>query len=81
MLELIKIAESQNKAVMVDYSALNQKDANDLGMTLVYTNDPWDGAIMSYWVLSEDDVNDAEQMLANGVNLFETPLVAWSKNK
>ena len=62
---------------MVDIGLLSNQQAKELGMFEVVTSDPWDGAVLSYWISSQAGVEHAEKLLINGMNFAATPVAIW----
>lgn len=77
MFEMMKIQIVAGKTVMADVGLLSDQQAKELGMFEVVTNDPWDGAIMSYYISSMSGVEHAEKLLVNGMNFAATPVAIW----
>ena len=77
MFEMMKTQIAAGKTVMVDVGLLSDQQAKDLNMIEVVTNDPWDGAIMSYYISSGHGVEHAEKLLFNGMNFATTPVAIW----
>jgi hypothetical protein len=77
MFEMIKMQIAEGKTVMVDIGLLSDKQAKELNMLEVVTNDPWDGANMSYWISSMEGVEHAEKLLINGMSFSATPVAIW----
>ena len=77
MLEMMKKQIAAGKTVMVDVGLLSDQQAKDLNMIEVVTNDPWDGAVTSYWISSANGVEHAEKLLFNGMSFATTPVAIW----
>ena len=77
MIKMIKTQIAEGKTVMVDVGLLSDQQAKDLGMIEVVTNDPWDGAIMSYYISRGHGVEHAEKLLFNGMSFATTPVAIW----
>lgn len=79
MFEVMRDAFAKGKIGMASTWLFNAQQAAELGMFEVVTNDPYDGSIMSYWISDLSGVSHAEELLANGVDLSETPAALWEK--
>jgi hypothetical protein len=77
MFEMMKIQIAAGKTVMVNVGLLSNQQVKELGMIEVVTNDPWDGAMMSYWISNKEGVGHAEQLLVNGMSFAATPVAIW----
>ena len=77
MFEMMKKQIAAGKTVMADVGLLSDQQAKDLNMIEIVTNDPWDGAVMSYYISSASGVEHAEKMLADGMSFATTPVAIW----
>lgn len=79
MFDFMKSVIASGQILMASTAILTEEQARELNMYEVITNDPDDGSITSYLISDKEGISHAENLLVDGLNLYNTPMAMWAK--